>query len=280
MPLGLIGLYESYPPAKNYKFNDDTIKYSKMAIGMLKAGEKSPKPNGKYGVFQFEMSKEDAISELTYAQAYINYWAKGDKKAALPLYYEAIQMPGLHKDDPYAYATIAGYYADEAGRLGKEYAEKVKTDAPLPTDTPEVAAEKDKKLKEAEGMLKGYLDRAIDAYGRAWKATPATDKNKDALYKTVQDLYKLRFQKSDGIDAFIASTTAKPMPDPTSTVTPVLEAEPTNTTTGAPAATVTKPVSMTTTAKVSDSQTSAVAPKSEPQAAPAKKAVAKKKGTR
>lgn len=290
LPLGLIGLYQSYPPAKNYKFNDQAIKYANMTIAKLKAGDPGIKKNKAgipvYGVFEFEMTKDDALSELTYALAYINFWAKGDKKAALPYYYQAIQMPGRNKDNPNAYATIAGYYADEAGRLGKEYAELVKTRNE--SDAPDVAAEKEKKIKEAEGMLKGYLDRAIDAYIRAWKAAPTTDRtNKDNLYKAVQDLYKARYQKTDGLDALIASTTAKPMPDPTSTVTPVVEAEPTpNTTTGAPAATVTKPVSMTTTARVSDNQVGAAAPKTKTSAAgaskpaAAKKAAPKKKGTR
>ena len=131
LPLGMIGLYQSYPPTKNYKYNDQSIKYADIAIGRLKSGEKATKPNGKYGVFEFEMTKEDALSELGYAKAYITYWAKGDKKGAMPLYYESLQMPGRHKDDPYSYATIGGFYADEAARLGKEYAELVKTEAPV-----------------------------------------------------------------------------------------------------------------------------------------------------
>lgn len=291
LPLGMIGLYQSYPPTKNYKYNDQSIKYADIAIGRLKSGEKATKPNGKYGVFEFEMTKEDALSELGYAKAYITYWAKGDKKGAMPLYYESLQMPGRHKDDPYSYATIGGYYADEAARLGKEYAELVKTQAPAATDAPEVAADKDAKLKAAEGILKGYLDRAIDAYSRAWKNT--TDKTaKDNLYKTVGDLYKLRYQKADGLDTFIATTTAKPMPNPTTEVTPVVEAEPTTntttTSTGTPAsakptATPTKPVSTTTTAKVSADQTGVVT-KSDAAPSTAKPAAAKKatvkKGTR
>ncbi|MCA1608870.1 MAG: hypothetical protein LC730_05350, partial [Acidobacteria bacterium] len=100
-------------------------------------------------------------------------------------------------------------------------------------DTPEVTAEKETKIKAAEGMIKGYLERAIDAFGRAKKFTPATDKTTvDAINKTLADLYKARFAKTDGMDAYVASKIAQPMPDPTSQVTPIIEAE-TTTTTGA-----------------------------------------------
>ncbi|HSU25381.1 MAG TPA: hypothetical protein VLI65_05335, partial [Pyrinomonadaceae bacterium] len=37
LPLGLIGLNQSYPPTKNYKYNDQTLKYADMAISRLKA---------------------------------------------------------------------------------------------------------------------------------------------------------------------------------------------------------------------------------------------------
>jgi hypothetical protein len=241
VPLGLIGLYQSVPSIKNYKYNDQTLRYADMALAKLKAGDPGTKKNAKtgapeYGVFEFTFNKEDAISELTYAKAYINFWAKGDKKAALPLYYEAIQLPGLHKNDPYAYASIGGFYADEAGRLGKEYAALVQQRKP--DNTPEVAAELESKIKNTEGMLKGYLDRAIDAYSRAYNYTkndPATKAERDAVYKTVQDLYKLRFQKDTGINEFITATVAKPMPNPTTEVVPVIED--TTTTTGGDAAT-------------------------------------------
>lgn len=284
VPMALIGYRQSAPPAKNYKYNDQAIKYANMAIAKLKAGDPGTKKNAKgqptYGAFEFELTKDDAISEMTYGLGYINYWAKGDKKAALPYYYESLQMPGIRKDEPYSYATIGGFYQDEVGRLGKQYADLVASRSA--SDTPEAAAEKETKIKDTEALLKGYLDRAIDAYSRAWKAT--TDKTlKDGYYKTLSELYKARFQKTDGLDTYIATTTAKPMPNPSTDVTPVVEADPaTNnntTTSGAPAVTKpattpTKPVSTTATAKVSADQTGIVT-KTE-TATPATKTAAKK----
>jgi hypothetical protein len=280
IPLGIAGARQTN------KQPDESIRYAQTAISTLQAKECSKMVNGKKvnecGALKYQMTKENAVSELNYALGYLNYWVKKDKKAAVPFYYTALTNTGSRKDDPYGYATLGEFYQEDVNRRVTEYAAMVKdpNQAPQPNDPPEVAAEKDKKLKAAEGMLKGYLDRAIDAYGRAWKATPATDKNKAELYKTLQALYKIRFQKAEGLDAYVSSTVAKPLPNPTSEVTPVVEAEPTptNTTTGAPAATVTKPVSQTTTAKVSDSTMSAAQPKAE---VPAKKPAApKKKGTK
>jgi hypothetical protein len=95
----------------------------------------------------------------------------------------------------------------------------------------------------------------MDALGRAYKKAekPADKSLKDSLYKQIQVLYERRFpEKKDGLDTYISSTVAKPMPNPTTPVTPVVDPEPTTTTTtttSAPAgakpaaAAVTKPVS-------------------------------------
>ena len=92
LPLGFIGLYESYKD--NFKYNDDTIRYASIAIDRFNAGAVQPKKDkdGKpildktnkeiYGSFQFERNKEEALSELNYTIAYINYYAKKDHKAA------------------------------------------------------------------------------------------------------------------------------------------------------------------------------------------------------
>jgi hypothetical protein len=95
----------------------------------------------------------------------------------------------------------------------------------------------------------------MDYYSRAYKLaktdTPGAKIYKDGLYKDLTILYEGRFNKKDGLDAYISSVTAKPLPNPTTPVTPVVDPEPTTTTTttGAapsaakPAAAVTKPMS-------------------------------------
>jgi hypothetical protein len=123
------------------------------------------------------------------------------------------------------------------------------------------------KIKEAIGMLNGTAERAMDYYSRAYKLaksdTPAAKTYKDSLYKDLTILYEGRFNKKDGLDAYIATVTAKPVPNPTTPVTPVNDPEPTTTTTtGAAPATgtaapttaakpPTKPMSTTVTTKTS-----------------------------
>ncbi|MGQ0543237.1 MAG: hypothetical protein ACT4O9_15540 [Blastocatellia bacterium] len=241
LPLGLIGLYQSYN--KNYNYNDDTIRFANMAIAKLKSGAegkvKDGKPvldkNGKpvYGVFQFEMNKEDAISELTYAIAYINYWAKNDKKSALPFYYEVSQLPGRNQKEPRVFATVGSYYLEEAGKLGTEIAALIKKLETATTDEEKLKLDGEAKAKV--GLFNGYTERAMDAFGRARSVapdkTPAEKKYKDDINKTLQDLYKRRFEKVDGLDTWISASVAKPFPNPTSEVAPIIDPEPETTTT-------------------------------------------------
>ncbi|MFL6468588.1 MAG: hypothetical protein ACJ72Z_11585 [Pyrinomonadaceae bacterium] len=236
VPLGAIGLYQSYN--KNYKFNDDSIRYAKMAIAKLKAGAVSKKPSGKFGAFQFEYTKDEAISELTYALAYMNYWAKGDKKAALPYYYEVSQLPGKYQTEPRVFATIADYYIGEAAKLGEEVAKLIeKQKAATAVEEKEKI---DVEIKAKVGLFNGYTERAIDAFSRAHKVAPsatAAEKTyKEGLYKSIQDLYKRRFDKEAGMNEYITATLSKPFPNPTSEVTPINDPDPvTTTSTAAPA---------------------------------------------
>lgn len=237
--MGLIGLYESFPPAKNYKFNEDTLRYAKLALNEVKNGAAPPRKNDKgepiYGGPLFVGNKEDTVSELNYAIGYINYWAKNDRKTALPYYYEAVQSPGIHKDDPTIYDALAGFYVAGAAPVGAEIAKMIETQKTLTTDEEKLQMDADIKAKIA--LYNGYLERAMDSFARAHKnystKTDAYSKTrKDEVYKELQALYKRRFEKDAGLDAYMATTLARPLPNPTSEVTPVVD-------TDAPAATTT-----------------------------------------
>lgn len=242
IPMGLFGLTESYK--KNFKYNDDTIRYAKMAIEKLKAGAK-PKMNGDKPVLNkagqpafstWDFSKQEAIDELTYAIAYLTFYPKTDRKTALPYYYELSQSTGKYKNEPRVYGAIAEYYVAEAGKLGEEIAKMIEKQKTLPTDEEKVKY--DAEIKAKVGLFNGYTERALDAFIRAHKVAPtatAADKTyKDGLYKTIQDLYKRRFDKDSamaGLDSYIAAAVAKPFPNPTSEVTPVIDPDPVTTTT-------------------------------------------------
>ena len=294
VPMGVIGTYQSNA-ANNYKYANDGIQYANMSLSKIKGGSKFTKKNPAgaetVGALKFEYTKQEAIDELTYALAYLNYYGKKDKKTAVPLYYELSQSSGRYKDDPRIYGTVADNYREQGGPIGDEIAVLIKDRKD--TDTPEVLAQKEAGIKAKVALFNGYTERSLDAYIRAHKVakgdTPTAKSYKDNLYKIIQDLYKRRFDKDTGVDAYIAATVAKPFPNPTSEVTPVSDPEPatttttTTTTTGqpakpAPATAVTKPVAEAKpkapiTAKTPSATTVSV--KTKPVA---KKPVAKKKG--
>ncbi|MEP7211925.1 MAG: hypothetical protein ABI791_02540 [Acidobacteriota bacterium] len=287
VPLGVIGLYQSYD--KNYKYNDDSLRYAQQALTLLKSGKELPKKNKAgvptAGVFEFEYTKEDAISELTFAQGYINYYVKNDKKAGIPFYYEVSQLPGRYKTDARVYDAIGSYYFDAAAAVGKEIGDLITKQKAAPTDDEKVAL--DAQIKDKIALFNGYNERILDAYSRAYTLaksdTPVGKTYKDALYKTLQDTYKRRFEKLDGLDAYVSAAVAKPLPNPTSQVTPVSDAEPTKTTGSATPPVSAAPVTAAPAAKPAapakpmSSVSSTTAAATTAVKAPAKKTVAAKK---
>jgi len=231
VPLGWIGYQESQN--KNFKYNANAEKYAKMSIDILRAGNIPPKTSGGYGAFQFECaSKDECISLLTYAQGYMMYFGDNNKQAALPYFYEASKLPGFFSKYPAVYGTIGDFYYDSVKKISEDV--KAKIADQKDTDPDDVKVKKDADIKATIAMLNGYAERAMDAYSRAYTLAKVDPKNKtysDNLYKAIQTLYTVRFQKQDGIDNWIATTVTKPFPDPTSPVTPI-EPEPTGTTGG------------------------------------------------
>ncbi len=237
LPLGLIGLYESYK--NNFKYNDDSIRYAKLALAKLKSGTAEPKKDeaGKprldgtkkpvFGTYQFERNAEEAISELTYALGYMLYHGKKDKRAGLLYYYETSQTPGPYKNEPRLYATIGQYYRDESAPIGNDIVALIKRldEAKTDEDKQKIAAE----LKSKEALYNGYLERTLDAFSRAYKFSDekiASEKVlKDQMLKLLQDTLGRRAATTT-LDKWIAKAEAMPLPDPTSAVEPVYDPEP------------------------------------------------------
>jgi hypothetical protein len=243
VPMGVAGMYQS-TPENNFKYADDGIRYANMALSKIKSGAPFTKKNSAgaevVGALKYEYTKQAAIDDLTYSVAYLNYYGKKDKKTALPLYYELSQSSGVYKNDPRIYGTIGDYYIEQGAPIGEDIAKKIA--ARSADDPADVLAQKEAEIKSQIALFNGYTERALDAYSRAHKVaksdTPAAKAYKDNLYKIMQGLYKRRFDKDTGLDAYVASTLARPFPNPTSAVTPVSDPDPATTTTGttAPAA--------------------------------------------
>ena len=290
VPLGSIGVGQTF--AKNYKYDDDSIRYAKTAISLLKGGAKSTKPNGNFGAFEFECAKDDCISDLTFGIAHMTFWGKNDKAGALPFYYEVTQLPGRNKENPLVFEALASYYGEQRTPIGADIAKLIEKQKAAKTDEEKLAV--DAEIKPKVALFNGYTERIIDALGRAHKFTKDATR-KATIYKSLQDLYKIRTDKTEGMDAFVAALVAKPLPNPTSAVEPIVDPEPTPTTTtgtsttppatpATPAKPPTKPVSTVGT-KVSAADMGTNASPSETTTAvkaktAVKKPVVKKKGTR
>lgn len=235
IPMALIGVIET--SKNNPKYNDQSIKWAKLALEKLKAGEASL--NGQFGVFEYAFgNRENAISELTYGLGYIYYVGKNDKKTGVTYFYEATKLPGSKQKYPPMYALIGEYYVDQADPIGREIAKLIETQKTATTD--EEKAKLNDEIKEKIALFNGYTERAMDAYSRAYTlakdTTPAEKDYKKRLFDRLTDLYKRRFDKVEGIDAWVTTATAKPLPDPLSPVQPVTDEEPTTTTVAKPGA--------------------------------------------
>ncbi len=254
VPMALIGPIES--DKNNLKYNDDSIKYAKLVIAKLNSGAKCEKLGKPVcGAFQFEASREDLLSDMNYAIAYLTSHVRKDRKGALPYYYEVAQKTGRRQKEPRVYAAIADYYLEQRKPIGAEIAALITRQKAATTDDEKLALDTEIKAKIA--LAKGYIEREMDALSRARNVTPdtpATKAYRDGLYTELKSLYEQRFDgRKEGLDPYIAQTIAKPMPNPTTDVTPVSDPVPTTgTTTNAPgtakpAVVPAKPVSASTT---------------------------------
>jgi hypothetical protein len=86
--LGSIGLDETAKTPRVTKWNDDTLKYAKMAIADLESGKKFTTYELPGFVFK---NKDDALGWMNYTVGYITAMDKGNKKDAVTYLYKASQ---------------------------------------------------------------------------------------------------------------------------------------------------------------------------------------------
>ncbi len=222
---------EKNPTVNTY--NDDVLNYSRTGIQQIEAGKKSVTEG--YGVKRYSYKtdkyadgKSSALGSLNYNIGYILYYRQGKdnpakKKEALPYFYKSTQYNAFSKVSPLVYQTIGASYLDEAIRLDAERTKALLAAGNKDTD----------ETLSMLGMQKGYADRAIDAYARAYSIAKTDPKNKpyaDGLYAKLKQLYGFRYDgKTDNIDSFVATVMNKPLPDPVTEITPV-KVEPATTT--------------------------------------------------
>jgi hypothetical protein len=192
-------------------YNSDTLNFAHLAIQRIEAGQKSK--TARWGVFVPFISKENALCWMNYIIGWQMYYKLNRKKEALVYLYKSTQIGSEKKNDISIYTNIGTYYLDESIRLSAEQKEKLKSNSNVETE----------ETKALLALARGMADRAMDAFGRAYKSAVYTKQKEliDALRKTLNDLYLFRFQPD--IDKYIKDLITQPMPDPTTRVEPVSE---------------------------------------------------------
>lgn len=286
LALGSIGYDESFK--NNFKYNEQTLRYAKMAIADLESGKTF---SASYGVpkdFVYK-SKDNALGWMNLTIGYILQKAQKNLKDAQPHLFKATQLNSDTNKNPIPYEMIGDYYFVELNKITEDI-QKMAADQ-KPDDTEEVAKAKVAAIKAKVALSNGTSERAMDAFARAYtlaSSTVAAKPYKDKMKKNVADAYKLRFNKTEGVDAWIASAVAKPLVNPTTPVTPISDPEPvaptTTTTSTTPTSTTppatTKPGAATPPAKPAAAPATKPAPGktgAKPQAKSAKKPVAKRR---
>jgi hypothetical protein len=263
-------------------YNNDTLNYAKMALEKLNSGSTSK----TYGVFEPFKTKENATSWMNYIIGYYTQKAAvndpAKKKEALGYFYKATQTGTENKNDVSIYTTIGTWYFDEAARLDKEYRDIRAANNNTETD----------EAKAKLALARGFADRGIDAFGRARQIATqikATPKAIEAINKTLTDLYKFRFNiaptaPTPDLEKYVSGLLTKPMPDPSTDVTPVVEEVKPTTTTGTttttPSTNATTTTTTGTTKPAATTTTPATNTATTTKTTPVKKPVTKKKGTR
>lgn len=212
----------SDPPVD--KYNDDAVTYAKQVIQKLGSGASSE----TYGAYSLSYKtktctdgKTNTISWMNYTIGKIMYSRLRQTKDSLAYLLKANQTGCELKDYPEVYRLVGAWYVDEAVRLNTVREAKLK--AANDEETAETRADL--------ALIKGYADRAISAYGRAYKiASTRSDMPaayKEALYKKLQDLFDTRYDgKHDGVDTFLEKVMSEPFLDPAIPVTPVVDVPP------------------------------------------------------
>jgi cell division septation protein DedD len=285
--LATLGFDKSAAATPVDTYNADAVNYAKTAIQKIEGGATSKDYgllNFIYKTKEYPDGKSNALAWMNYTVGYIMYNRQNQKKEAIPYLYKAMQYTSAVKKNPVVYQTIGDWYKDEYNRIDDE-----RTKIAAEAKTKATDEEKKPLIDKAKEMLllqKGYADRMIDAYARAYSLAGTDQAYKTGLYNNLKVLYGFRFDgKTDGLDSYISTLTAKPMPDPMTTVTPVVETTTTATTTPTSSSTLTSTptttaVTTATTNKPTTTPTTATTTKAKTTTKAPVKTAPKKKGTR
>lgn len=220
--LASVGLDEAAKETDTY--NNKTLEYANAAVDMLNKNEKSE--SGKFGAYQYEYdTKENALGWMNYAIGLVKYYRQKKEDEGLTYFYKATQYDSETKEKAFIYELMGKKYQAQAVKLKDEIIALLKSN--------DMKESFESKMKDA--LLRGYIDRAIDAYAKAFQLTKEAEA-KNAIYENMKGLYRFRYETPDKtftdeelktrLDTYVASIKNKPIPSPTSEVQPVNPPDP------------------------------------------------------
>lgn len=203
--------------------NDKILKYAQDAITDINSGKTSK----DFGGFNYKYkTKENALGSMNYIIGSIKYYNQDRKDEAIKYFYKAVQFNSDAKKDWFVFSNIGQWYLDEAKKISED---RKKLDLQIEEN---VAKE-----KEMFAMERGYAERAMDAFARAYsiaKNNPKTEaKYKTALFNTLKGLFEFRYtdpkeadlKSEKNINSYVASIDKMTMPNPENEVKPITVTE-------------------------------------------------------
>jgi len=215
-----IGFDSASLSVPNDKYNDDAITFANLALKKLEAGENSGNKDkfGFYVAYKTDKcadGRANAIGWMHYTIGFIKFTRKKDSKDALPYLYRASQNGCETKTFSENYRLIGSWYIDESNLIGEQ--RKQLLTAAENKETPETASMFELQM--------AYIDRAIDAYARAYRQASISPKAvqayKDALLNKLKELFAVRYEgDTSKMDAYVSKVSDTPFPDPSTPVAP------------------------------------------------------------
>ncbi len=222
------------------KYNDRAIKYARESISLLEAN--TPTEFGSYGGYncafkteQLPDGRNNALGWMNYYIGFVKYFREKQTDEAVPYFFKATQFNSGAKEFPQTYRSIGSWYVAKTTEItGKRIAVTTELNEAVKAPTPdeELIKTLNARIDDMMALERGYADRAIDAYSRAYSLVTPAEKTAEygkAIFSTLQELYKFRYttqpemQSDSKINMNVSMIKSTTMPDPTSTVQPVLD---------------------------------------------------------
>jgi len=188
--------YLAASSAGDESFSPEALEFARRAITLLERG-------GKPDDWKPFAGKPDAL-------AYLNFIAgelllKETPAESVNYFRKAIEQDGSVKNTPVVYSRLAvAYTVSEYEPLAKRFSSRI-------SGGPETEED-----KAALAKILSVIDRIIDAYARAVALSGTDAQYREARARWTEQLtgfYKFRHNDStEGLEAYIASVTARPLP--------------------------------------------------------------------